>query len=154
MSPRLQHTETIGFRQEVVRLQAMLKAAMTVATIASRRPAHLLSRLNTVLAGRGGAGFTTCCAALFETNGRVAIADAGYSETALTLTPGDRVAFVSDGVIEARSAAGELYGFDRMRDLSARTAAEIAETARKFGQQDDISVITVQCAIKEATYAA
>ena len=72
----------------------------------------------------------------------------------MTLTPGDRVAFVSDGVIEARSAAGELYGFDRMRDLSARTAAEIAETARKFGQQDDISVITVQCAIKEATYAA
>ena len=158
-----------------------LKAAMTVATLggalrneSSRRPAKVLARLNSVLLGHGGEGFTTCCAALFQTDGYLIIANAGhvppyrngqemnlesglplglvaepdYAEVVTELAPGDAVTFVSDGVVEARNADGELYGFERMCALSTESAAQIAETAQAFGQEDDISVITVQrCAV-------
>jgi stage II sporulation SpoE-like protein len=36
------------------------------------------------------------------------------------LEPGDRVLFYSDGVIEAQSAQGELFGLDRLVDLTER----------------------------------
>ena len=135
-----------------------------------RQPAEVLAHLNSVLTGHGGTGFTTCCAALFKADGSVTIANAGhlppyrngeelrvepglplgliaepdYAEIVVTLRPGDELTFVSDGVVEARNASGEIYGFDRMRSLSTQPAARIAETARAFGQEDDISVITIE----------
>jgi serine phosphatase RsbU (regulator of sigma subunit) len=64
------------------------------------------------------------------------------------MSPGDRLTFVSDGVVEAqtqsKSSHGELFGFDRTRDLSRQPAARIAEAARAFGQLDDITVVTVE----------
>ncbi len=57
----------------------------------------------------------------------------------------DRLTFVSDGVIEAHNAAGDMYGFDRTRQLAAnRLASEIAQTVCAFGQEDDITVITIE----------
>jgi hypothetical protein len=41
----------------------------------------------------------------------------------LDAEPGDRVLLFTDGVIEARSATGELFGVDRLADLVAREAA-------------------------------
>ena len=41
---------------------------------------------------------------------------------------------VSDGVIEAANAKGELFGFDRTREISGQTAKRIA----------DITVVTVR----------
>jgi hypothetical protein len=40
---------------------------------------------------------------------------------------------------------GKLFGFDRVLELvrEGMTAAEIAQAAQSFGQQDDISVISV-----------
>ena len=70
-------------------------------------------------------------------------AGADYAEAQVQLAPGDRLTFISDGVIEARNAAGELFGFDRTRQLSSRAAEQIAEAAVKFGQQDDITVLTL-----------
>ena len=35
-------------------------------------------------------------------------------------------------------------GFDRTRDLSTQSAQEIAEAARAWGQNDDITVVTVR----------
>ena len=154
-----------------------LKAAMSVATLAGavrdwpgRGPARVLAHLNAVLYGRAGDGFTTCCVALFEADGRVSIANAGhlppyrngaemeveaglplgltpepeYAEVEFTVLPGDGITFVSDGVVEARSATGELYGFERTCAVSTQSASEIAETAKAFGQEDDITVITIR----------
>jgi serine phosphatase RsbU (regulator of sigma subunit) len=76
------------------------------------------------------------------------LAQAQYQCTSLQLAPGDRLTFVSDGVVEAQSKtpfkAAELFGFDRTRQLSRQPAAEIAEAARLFGQSDDITVVTVE----------
>jgi serine phosphatase RsbU (regulator of sigma subunit) len=74
------------------------------------------------------------------------IPDAVYPKTAVQLAPGDALAFVSDGVVEARNQGGELFGFDRTRDISRQTAEQIAEAARQFGQDDDITVLTLTLA--------
>ena len=52
-----------------------------------------------------------------------------------SLEPGDRVLFFTDGVIEARSSAGELFGRDRLADLLVRASSSglpIAETVRRL----------------------
>jgi len=46
-------------------------------------------------------------------------------------------------VVEATSPEGELYGFERSRAISNQTANTIAETAARFGQEDDITVVTL-----------
>jgi serine phosphatase RsbU (regulator of sigma subunit) len=40
-----------------------------------------------------------------------------------SLEPGDRLLFLSDGAIEARSPSGELFGRDRLGDLLERAVA-------------------------------
>ena len=55
--------------------------------------------------------------------------------TETQLEPGDRVIFYTDGVVEARSPAGEEFGLDRLGDLLVRAAAsqEVpAETMRRL----------------------
>ena len=59
------------------------------------------------------------------------------------LQPGDRLTFISDGVVEATNEKRELFGFARTQQISTQPAAAIAETAQKFGQQDDITVVSV-----------
>jgi hypothetical protein len=54
-----------------------------------------------------------------------------------------RITLLSDGVIEARSHTGELFGFERTSEISHLTASEIAAIAHSFGQEDDITVITL-----------
>jgi serine phosphatase RsbU (regulator of sigma subunit) len=51
--------------------------------------------------------------------------------------------FLSDGVLEATNSAGELFGFDRTRAISTQTAEAIAQFAQSFGQEDDITVLTL-----------
>ena len=62
----------------------------------------------------------------------------------LQLGEHDRLALYTDGLLEARSASGELYGFDRLKVLFAArpTAAEAARAAVVFGQDDDVTVLT------------
>jgi hypothetical protein len=141
----------------------------------SNRPAEVLAELNQALMGRCGDGFVTCCCAFFRDN-RVAVANAGhlppwrngkavevdsslplgisrdlsFPETTFTLGSGDRLLFLSDGVPEARNAAGELLGFDGIERLTHLSTGEIAEQARRFGQEDDITVITIQQVAREA----
>jgi len=66
-----------------------------------------------------------------------------YSEVVLRLDPDQLCTLVTDGVIEATSPKGELYGFERTRAISNKSANTIAEAAREFGQQDDITVLTL-----------
>lgn len=49
--------------------------------------------------------------------------DPSYQLGRERLQPGDRVLFYTDGVIEARSPGGELFGVDRLVDLLARHLA-------------------------------
>jgi hypothetical protein len=74
------------------------------------------------------------------------IADATYEQTTLFLADGDTVTLVTDGVIEAQNANKELFGFERLSELlSTQPAAErIVEAACDFGQEDDITVLTIQ----------
>ncbi len=133
-----------------------------------RSPARILASLNRVLAGTQS--FTTCQAVWFGNNGEMVIANAGhlppyinsqeidlpgglplgvlaeisYDEARFFLHPGDRVLLLSDGVVEARQPSGELFGFDRLRNLSQQSAFYLAEAAKAFGQEDDITVLTVR----------
>lgn len=145
----------------------------------TKDPAELLANLNERLVGRGGSGFSTALIARIGADGQVSIANAGhlspyldgrevelpgalplgvasstcYETTEFHLDPGSRLTFYSDGVIEAQRPNGELFGFDRAREVSVKSAAEIVETAKRFGQEDDITVVTVTRTTAVATAA-
>jgi phosphoserine phosphatase RsbU/P len=133
-------------------------------------PGALMARLNREIVGAEDGGFITCLCARIEPGGGVTLANAGhlspywntqevavesglplgvfaseeYAETVLRLSPGDILMLLSDGIVEARDASsGELFGFERTRAISGKSAAEIAETAQRFGQEDDITVLTL-----------
>ena len=69
-----------------------------------------------------------------------------YAETTLQLQPDDSITFLSDGVVEARRADGELFGFERTQAISGHSPQEIADTAQEFGQEDDITVLKLTLA--------
>jgi hypothetical protein len=71
------------------------------------------------------------------------VSEASYLESSFLLD-GKAVTLLSDGVLEARDAKGELLGFERMAALTTRPAAEVADAAQKWGQEDDITVVTVR----------
>jgi serine phosphatase RsbU (regulator of sigma subunit) len=58
---------------------------------------------------------------------------------------GDHLLLMSDGIAEATDLNGNLLGFERVLDLlcNSATAAAIATAAQNFGQEDDISVISI-----------
>jgi sigma-B regulation protein RsbU (phosphoserine phosphatase) len=66
-----------------------------------------------------------------------------YVESSYRIDPGDRLTFISDGVVEAANERRELFGFARTLAISQQPAHAIAEAAKQFGQQDDISVLSV-----------
>ena len=138
----------------------------------SDQPRAILRELNAVVAGGLDGGFVTAAIARIGKDGRAWIATAGhpapyldgvevdlhpgvplgidaeteYSESELRLGPGQQLTFVSDGVAEAQNAGGELFGFERVREISVKNATDIAEAARAWGQTDDITVVTVRSA--------
>jgi sigma-B regulation protein RsbU (phosphoserine phosphatase) len=132
-------------------------------------PAALLASLNDRTMGRSQGGFTTCLAVHITSEGLLTLANAGhlppylngrelpippsiplgiildarYESVTFALQPGDRLTFVSDGVVEAQDKSGELFGFDRTMAISQEPAMRIAEIVRAFGQLDDITVVTL-----------
>jgi hypothetical protein len=73
------------------------------------------------------------------------IEDAEFSVLHFRFTPGDRLMLMSDGIVEATDVNGKLFGFERIDALlrDAVSATALASAAQKFGQEDDISVISV-----------
>ncbi|MGC2162160.1 MAG: PP2C family protein-serine/threonine phosphatase [Silvibacterium sp.] len=132
-------------------------------------PSSMLAMLNERLLGRSGGHFATCIVAEIRPDGTMRVANAGhlppyqngkelelegslplgiaeeaeYSVQTFALQPGDRLTFMTDGVVEATNAAKELFGFERTREISRQHAAAIVEQAQGFGQQDDITVLGV-----------
>ena len=70
-------------------------------------------------------------------------AESTYPESAIRLTSGAHLTLLADGVVEARSAEGELFGFERTAAISTQSADEIALAAQHFAQNDDITVLTL-----------
>jgi hypothetical protein len=143
----------------------------TVRTLAhyTQSPGEILAAMNQRMLARSGGGFTTCLVLRADANGTLTVANAGhispylagkelalsnglplglaadatYCESTFQLPPGEQLTLLSDGVVEARSEKGELLGFDRLARLTLDSAAEIADTAKAFGQDDDITVLTL-----------
>jgi hypothetical protein len=78
------------------------------------------------------------------------IADSQYEQAEFQLKRGDRLVFLSDGVVEATNAEGELFGFERTQQVSNEPARYIAQTAQRFGQTDDITVVSLYVASRAA----
>jgi hypothetical protein len=123
---------------------------------------------------KGAASFATCVCARIYTDGTMTIANAGhvhpyrdgremdlaadlplgvipnivYEQATFQLNVGDRLIFLSDGVVEASNAHGELFGFERTQQVSNESARYIAQTAKRFGQTDDITVVSLYFAAR------
>jgi serine phosphatase RsbU (regulator of sigma subunit) len=152
-------------------LKAAMNVSMLIGAlrrIPERQPAKVLEALNRVV--EGSESLTTCQALWFGEDGELVLSSAGhlppylnsqevavpgglplgalaenrYDEVRLYLHPGDRLLLLSDGVVEARKGSGELFGFERVHNLSNQSAFYIADAAREFGQEDDITVLTVK----------
>jgi len=145
----------------------------TLRTLAdyTQSPAEVLRGLNRRLLGRTDGGFATCLVARIDPDGETTIANAGhlapfrdreelpvagslplgltadanYDELIFALHEGETLTFYTDGIVEARNAAGELYGFERLAALlrSDPSIEQMVEQACTFGQQDDITVFKV-----------
>jgi serine phosphatase RsbU (regulator of sigma subunit) len=53
---------------------------------------------------------------------------------------------MTGGVVEARATDGEPLGFDRVQPMTAQSADSIVQAAQDFGQDDDITVMTLRLA--------
>ncbi len=151
-------------------LVALLVGAIRTVAQFDPDPRILLDVLNRRLLGRGES-FATCVALRIASDGDVLLANAGHISPYLNgnplamegslplgmttspdssvlrfqLKPADRLMLLSDGIAEATDANGNLFGFERVQALLTQTfsAASIADAAQAFGQEDDISVISV-----------
>ncbi len=145
----------------------------TLRTLAemTRNPAEILAGLNRRLLGRMQGGFVTCLVLRIGVDGSATLANAGhlfpfrsgaewempaslplglavdaeYEEVNAYLQEGENVMLITDGVVEAQSNKGELYGFERVSDLmrARPSAQQVAQAACSFGQEDDITVVSV-----------
>ncbi|WP_158615522.1 PP2C family protein-serine/threonine phosphatase [Acidipila sp. EB88] len=132
-------------------------------------PAAALRRLHHAVLRTGSASFITCLCLKLAPTGEVLLANAGhlspylngqevataaglplgvlaqteYLETTLMLPAVARLTLLSDGVVEARSRNGELFGFDRTMRISQQPASDIAAAAHRHGQEDDITILTL-----------
>ena len=151
-------------------LVALLVGAIRSTADWSYDPVVVLRALNQRLLGRSDAQATSL-ALRIATDGAVKLTNAGHMPPYLNGEPvemegslplgmiegaeisvmhfqlgdGDKLVLLSDGIAEATDAEGQLFGFERVHELlrTATTAAELATAAQSFGQEDDISVISV-----------
>src|SRR5580700_2950330 len=147
----------------------------TVQTLADTTgsPREILSAMNHRMLTRSHGGFTTCLVLRVDPDGTLTMANAGhiapylagreltlnsslplgisaetiYLESTFQLLAGQQLTLLTDGVVEARNQAGTLFGFEATAAISAEPALQIAKTAELFGQEDDITVLSVTRAI-------
>jgi len=150
---------------------ALIMGALRTLVEISDDPAVILAGLNRRLYGRLQNGFATCVTIRLDRDGSCVMANAGhlspflnkeelelpgalplgldlaaeYEKTGVFLAVGDRLTLYTDGLLEARNADGELFSFGRVRELMATRpdAEEASQAAVAFGQDDDITVLTL-----------
>jgi hypothetical protein len=143
----------------------------TVRTLAhyTQDPAAILTAMNQRMIGRSHGGFTTALVLRLDPDRTLTAANAGhiapyangkeldlsnglplgitaaaeYAASTLHLLAGTTITLLTDGVVEAQNAKGELFGFERAAEISSRPAQSVAEAAKAFGQEDDITVLTL-----------
>jgi hypothetical protein len=151
-------------------LVAMIVGVIRTTVETSFDSLEVLQSLNRRLCGRGHA-HATCLALRIAADGSATLANAGhlppylngkelpmegalplgmmesadFSVMRFQLAGGDTLLLMSDGVAEAQNERGDLFGFERINELLQKpiSAAELATAAQRFGQEDDISVLSV-----------
>jgi serine phosphatase RsbU (regulator of sigma subunit) len=124
------------------------------------------------LFGRVQDGFATCVVLRLEANGEATIANAGhlapfrdgeelplrgslplglsadavYEDLIFRLHEAETLTLYTDGIVEARNAKRELFSFERVQRLAQerKSAEQIVEAACAFGQEDDITVLSIR----------
>ncbi len=158
---------------------SLLVGVLNALAEATSSPAQLLDGLNRRILGRNHGGFTTCLILHANPNGTCTAANAGhippyrngqelpcennlplglaaethYCEFTFQASQDDKLTLLTDGVVEARNPQGDLYGFDRAEQIIHLSAAAIAEAAQRWGQEDDITVLTLAFAPAEVVSA-
>jgi serine phosphatase RsbU (regulator of sigma subunit) len=125
--------------------------------------------MNHRMLARSQGGFTTCLVLRADAGGQLIAASAGhlapyrngeelnidgglplgldanasYPESSFEFPAAVQLTLLTDGVVEARAKDGQLFGFERSRAISDQSAQKIAEAAQSFGQEDDITVLTL-----------
>ena len=143
----------------------------TIRTLAhfTQDPGAILAAMNHRMMGRTNGGFTTCLVLRADPDGTLTVANAGhlppylngnelhvenglplgldatttYPESHFQLAGRDQLTLVTDGVAEARNKTGNLFGFERTQAIATKPAEFIADSAQRFGQEDDITVVTL-----------
>ena len=143
----------------------------TVRTLAHfvQSPGEILAAMNQRMLARSAGGFTTCLVLRADPDGTLVAANAGhlapyldgrelalenglplglaagttYAESRFELSAGAQLTLITDGVVEARDKSGRLLGFESTCALCTRPAEEIMRAAQAFGQEDDITVVTL-----------
>jgi hypothetical protein len=148
---------------------SMVVGMVRILARTTQSPAAILAAMNQNMIDRAFGGFTTCLILHMSQDGLVTAANAGhiapylgghempvanglplgltaaatYAESALQLSADDQLTLLTDGVLEARKATGELFGFARTASISTQPVDEIAHVAEQFGQRDDITVLSL-----------
>jgi len=143
----------------------------TVRTLAhfTQSPGEILAAMNQRMLGRSSGGFTTCLVLRADADGQLTVANAGhiapylagnelplenglplglsaestYAESTFQLAERQQLTLLTDGVVEAREKSGALFGFERTAAISRESAENIAQAAQAFGQDDDITALTL-----------
>jgi Stage II sporulation protein E (SpoIIE) len=143
----------------------------TVRTLAhyTQSPGEILAAMNQRMMARSHGGFTTCLVLRADPDGTLTLANAGhiapyldgkelflenslplglaaettYAESTFQLTAGQQLTLLTDGVVEARDKTGALFGFERTASIANQPADAIANAAQAFGQDDDITALTL-----------
>ena len=150
---------------------ALIVGAVRALAETTWSPAEILAGINRRVCGRLQGGFVTCLVMRLDPDGLCVIANAGhpapylnskemdmpgalplglisgviYNEMRFQLKEHDHLSLYTDGLLEARGPKGDLYGFERLNQLfsSKPSAAEAVQAAVDFGQDDDITVLTL-----------
>jgi hypothetical protein len=152
---------------------SFLIGALRALVTPTSRPAQLLGELNARISGHLRDACATCLVLRVEGDGRCTVASAGhpgpfldgcelelpgalpigilpaveYGEVQFHLQGRQACALYTDGLVEARNRAGQMYGFPRLASMFGRhpSAAQAADSAVYFGQTDDITVVILTC---------
>jgi hypothetical protein len=150
---------------------ALIVGAIRTIVETSYEPHVVLEALNRRLCNRSKRteSYATCVALHIAAEGKATIANAGhlapylngkemaltgnlplglsegiqFDQVTITLNHRDRLVMLTDGVIEAKNAKNELFGFNRARSISHLPASFIVKAAEIFGQEDDITVLSI-----------